>query len=184
MPEIIDICDHEGHLTGESMARSEVHKQERWHRIAIVWIIDNQGRLLLQQRAEHLGCFPGVWDVSVDGHVAAGDEPTPTALREMKEELGITAGTGDLVFADTVTDRYEMAYGRTHCEYDFVFICRRDIPVEELRLQTAEVSSAKWVRYDELAAELEEHPGLYAGRNRDVYRIGIDAARLVAGESR
>lgn len=181
MPEIIDICDSEGHLTGQQLARSEAHRQEQWHRVALVWVINTSGQLLVQRRAEHLGCFPGLWDVSVDGHVSAGDEPTPTAVRELVEELGITAAPSELTFADGFADRYAMAYDKTHQEYDYVFTLRRDIEVKDLVFQAAEVLDARWMTADELERGLRDTPALFAGRSQRAYDIGLQAARQQAG---
>ena len=43
--------------------------------------------------------YPGCYDISSAGHVQAGDEFLPSAVRELKEELGIEAREEDLEFA-------------------------------------------------------------------------------------
>jgi isopentenyldiphosphate isomerase len=42
------------------------------NRAAHIWLVDNQGGLLLQRRSEFKDTFPDRWDVSVGGHVDAG----------------------------------------------------------------------------------------------------------------
>ena len=37
--------------------------------------------------------FPGMYDTSSAGHIPAGEEPLPSALRELSEELGMKSMT-------------------------------------------------------------------------------------------
>jgi len=55
----------------------------------------------LQLRAKNKKLFPNKWDVSVGGHISAGEEPLTTAVRETKEELGLEISREDLVFVLT-----------------------------------------------------------------------------------
>ena len=182
MPELVDICDQEGHLIGSTMQRSEAHRLEAWHRSVMVWLINSQGQILLQRRAEHLGAFPGLWDVSVVGHISAGDEPTPTAVRELREELGIQARADQLHFADTQTDRYMLEYGKMHQEYDFIFIFHCQARLEDFTLQAAEVLEVRWADAEEFQRDLQLASAAvkYSRRNPRIYQIAIDAARQQA----
>ena len=184
MPELLDICDHEGHLTGETMVRSEAHRSQAWHRVVLVWIINSKGEILLQRRAEHLTLFPGLWDVSVSGHISAGDEATPTAVREIQEELGVAINPAQLNFADTVADRLPTTVpGRTHQEYDFIYVAHHDAAIDKLKLQAAEILEARWIAPDAYEAELRDPVGSkdHSQRNDDVYWAVLNAARGVAG---
>ena len=60
----------------------------------------------LQKRALTKDSFPGRYDTSSAGHIQAGDEPLKSAMRELKEELGIAAKPEQLQFVDTF--RYNM----------------------------------------------------------------------------
>lgn len=59
------------------------------HSACHIWLVDNQGGLLMQRRSEFKDTFPGRWDVSCGGHIESGDESFPTAVRELEEELGL-----------------------------------------------------------------------------------------------
>ena len=94
MMEYFDICDENGRPLGETVSRAEAHRRGIRHRTAHIWIIRLvQGRyeVLLQQRSLQKDSFPGLFDTSSAGHVPAGQEPLPSALRELKEELGLAA---------------------------------------------------------------------------------------------
>ncbi|GAB0496839.1 hypothetical protein MMPV_008160 [Pyropia vietnamensis] len=51
--------------------------------------VDSTLQLLLQLRAADKDTYPGRWDVSAAGHIAAGDGSADTAGRELAEELGL-----------------------------------------------------------------------------------------------
>jgi len=73
-----------------------VHTDGDWHRAVHIWIYNSQGNLVLQKRAAGKDTFPGRWDVSVGGHVTSGDSVLETALKEVREELGIDINVADL----------------------------------------------------------------------------------------
>ena len=47
--------------------------------------------LLLQKRSQQKDSYPGCYDISSAGHSPAGVDFIPSALRELKEELGLDA---------------------------------------------------------------------------------------------
>lgn len=47
--------------------------------------------VLLQKRSDEKDSFPGCYDISSAGHIPAGQGFVDSALRELKEELGVTA---------------------------------------------------------------------------------------------
>lgn len=56
---------------------------------------DKQGRLLLQQRT-NTGYLDGYYDFGCSGHVDEGEDMLEAAVRELKEEIGVTAKLEDL----------------------------------------------------------------------------------------
>ena len=89
MDEYVDILDEEGNYTNTSLLKSEAHKQGLFHPTVHIWCYDPHGFVLLQQRGKHKKTFPSLWDVSVAGHVAAGESMELGAQREIQEEIGV-----------------------------------------------------------------------------------------------
>jgi isopentenyl-diphosphate delta-isomerase type 1 len=88
--EILEIVDSEGNVTGRA-PRSEIHGNPAFiHRVVHVLVFDSRGRLLLQKRSLKKDVAPGKWDTSVGGHVNPGEDIRDAALRETKEELGVS----------------------------------------------------------------------------------------------
>ena len=82
-----DLRDGEGNPPGETMERGEHLKPGQYHLVVHIWIIDGQGRLLIQKRAAHLKLMPDIWAATGDSPVA-GENSQAAASREMREELG------------------------------------------------------------------------------------------------
>ena len=76
--------------------RGEVHRDGDWHRSIHVWLVDAEGRMVLQRRSEHKDTNPGLLDVSCAGHITGEDAVLSTAVRELEEELGISLDEDDL----------------------------------------------------------------------------------------
>jgi 8-oxo-dGTP pyrophosphatase MutT (NUDIX family) len=64
-------------------------------RLAVVILVDPQGRLLLQERDEHAPIAPDQWGM-VGGHVEEGEDFEPAAYRELEEETGVRLERGTL----------------------------------------------------------------------------------------
>ena len=86
--EFFDIRNKDGSLTGEVKERTLVHRDGDIHGTSHVWIVrqDEAGRcdLLLQKRSANKDAYPGCYDISSAGHLPAGQDFLPSALREME----------------------------------------------------------------------------------------------------
>jgi len=65
------------------------------HRFACVLLVDQRGRLLLQERDEHPVIDPEKWGLP-GGHVEDGEDYEPAAYRELQEETGVRLEPGQL----------------------------------------------------------------------------------------
>lgn len=98
--EYFDIVDEMGNPTGKTIERKEAHRNNILHRTAHVWIVRHRGnsiQILLQKRCMEKDSFPGCYDISSAGHIPAGVDYIPSALRELKEELGLTIEPSQLI---------------------------------------------------------------------------------------
>ncbi len=188
MEEHFDICDVHGRLTGESLPRSVVHAQGLWHKSAQVWIIDSQNRVLLQRRDERKQTDPGKWDISVAGHVSAGQTVLEAALRETEEELGLILYPEELELVFIAPREYldteHQFYDR---EFHHTFLCRRDVELSTLRLQPGEVIDVTWQSLDEFYHRVEGDDRGLVGRPGEYtamfHRLGIPRSTSVANQT-
>ena len=155
MKEYLDIVDENGNPTGEIIDRETAHLKGIRHRTAHVWLLRNKkGRIqiLLQKRCATKSSFPGCYDISSAGHIPAGVDYVPSALRELKEELGITAALEELIFCGIrkiVKD--DIFFGREFHDNQVsrVYILWKDIDESDFSLQTEEVESVLWIDFDD-----------------------------------
>jgi len=87
MDELIDILTPEGERTGKTALKSEAHKNGWFHATVHIWLFTADKKILLQKRALTKKVFPGLWDISVAGHIAAGETILASAKREVLEEI-------------------------------------------------------------------------------------------------
>jgi isopentenyldiphosphate isomerase len=97
--EPFDLCDRDGTLLGQVKSRRAVHRDGDWHRALHLWVIlrgERGPRVVLQRRSLAKDTHPGLVDVSVAGHLRAG-ETEREALREAEEEIGLAVSLEETV---------------------------------------------------------------------------------------
>lgn len=165
--EIFDICDENGIPTGKTISRKEAHRLGVCHRTAHVWVVrERSGRyeVLLQKRSRNKDSFPGCLDTSSAGHITAGDEPLPSAMREFFEELGIKALPEELAFAGTFHIQYEENFHGEMFrdnEVAFVYVYSQPVELSELILQEEELEGAGWYDLQDTYVQLKAQNPLY-----------------------
>ena len=139
MDEIIDILTWDGKPTGETALKSEAHKKGLYHQTIHVWFYTDDKKILLQKRASVKKVFPNRWDVSVAGHIGAGEKIESAAIREVKEEIGIDIKEADLFKIGLRKDEIVHPNGILDNEFKHLFLCKLKKEVSELKMQVGEV---------------------------------------------
>ena len=93
--ESFDVVDESDHVLRQA-SRDEVHAQGLMHRAVHILVFNRKGDCLLQKRSMLKDRLPGVWDSSAAGHLNAGEDYLPAAVRELEEELGLQAEPSQL----------------------------------------------------------------------------------------
>ncbi|MFM2082704.1 MAG: hypothetical protein RL380_1395, partial [Verrucomicrobiota bacterium] len=70
--------------------RREVHARGLWHRAVHVLVFNQRGEVFLQKRSLLKDTAKGLWDSSSSGHVDTGEDYDTCAVRELREEIGLT----------------------------------------------------------------------------------------------
>lgn len=193
--ELFDICDENGVPTGHVKERTMVHRDGDFHRTVHMWVIkrreDGGVDVLLQKRSKNKDSYPGCYDISSAGHMHAGDDFIPSALRELYEELGIKAQEKDLRFIG-----YHLGDLKTRCwgkpfldrEISAVYLYENPIVVEKLTLQESEVEEAVFMDYDEILKKMADgslpnciYPGEFA-MIKDAFEPGYSPDQVKVAE--
>ena len=113
--ERFPVVDGEGRVIGQA-TRGECHNGSHLlHPVVHLHVFNPQGDVYLQKRPEWKDIQPGKWDTAVGGHIDYGETPEQALLREVREELGITA------FAPVFVGRYVFESQR---ESELVYVHR------------------------------------------------------------
>jgi len=159
MAEYFDILKEDGTSAGYSKIRAEVHRDGDWHRSIDIWIINSQKELLIQKRAMQKESYPGLWEVSCSGHVAAGETSLISATRELKEELNIEINPEDLKFLFEDKEINITNNGTfINKEFKEIYLLHLDWPAEKYTVQKEEVEKVKYISMEDLKKALEETP--------------------------
>lgn len=150
MDELIDILTPEGKPTGKIALKSEAHKNGWFHATVHIWLFTSDEKILLQKRASTKKVFPGLWDISVAGHIAAGEEVLTSVKREVFEEIGLKLEEKDLIKIGTRIHTVSHANGILDNEHHHVFIAELKAPISSLRIEEEEVDDIKLFDLDTL----------------------------------
>jgi len=160
--ELLDVLDENGVLTGQVLPRNEVHKKGLWHRAIIVAIINEENQILLQQRSEKKEKNAGMWDISVAGHISAGQDSLSAAAREINEEVSVLLGYRTEIkdFRYMYCFRKEQKFSEDMIErqfYDFFILRTSGLDDKTIYFQTEEVQAVKFVSLTELQKMIDEN---------------------------
>jgi len=178
MEEFLDILNPVGDKTGESKSYDQVHRDGLMHRTVHVWLMNSKKQLLLQKRSKQKRAYPSLWDISSAGHVSSGQTSIEAAVRETKEELGLTISSQNFQFLFTVEEHVILNNGTyINNEFQDVYLVNLDVDILSLRIQQDEVDEVRWVdvgKFEEwilgqgetLVPHEEEHRKLLEHLNR------------------
>ncbi|MGA4838534.1 isopentenyl-diphosphate Delta-isomerase [Streptomyces sp. G45] len=151
---LLELVDEDGRTIGTAEKLAAHQAPGQLHRAFSVFLFDEQGRLLLQQRALGKYHSPGVWSNTCCGHPYPGEAPFAAAARRTFEELGVSPS----LLAEAGTVRYnhpDPASGLVEQEYNHLFV---GMVQAEPRPDPAEVGAIAFVTAAELAERHAKDP--------------------------
>jgi len=177
MDEYIDILTEEGKLSGEVKLKSEAHRLGLWHESVQVWVINSKQQVLLQKRAYSKDSYPGLWDISVAGHLSAGDTVIQAALREIHEEIGLSLVASQLCFFKRIKKNKIPKKGFLDNEFNTLFGVKLEVDILRLTLQKEEVEEVKWLSISNFEEQLKQHSKLFVPHGNEYYQYIINELR-------
>ena len=146
--EFLDVVDENNKLTGETAERNIIHEKGLWHREVAVWIMNQQGDILLQKRASTKKQEPNKWAICA-GHIDAGENVESAIVREMEEELGIKATIKDLEFLCIYKKKNEVSNLKNY-NFQYMYFLKTDYKIEDYKIRLEELSEIKYIDFEEL----------------------------------
>lgn len=151
-PPIQIVDDNDEPIGGASMA--EAYQKGLKHRVVIIFVEDEGGRILLQKRSPNVAVYANCWDVSAAGHVDEGEDYLTAAKRELAEELGLSQ-----VELEPLESMYAETYfedGRQAKRFRNIFRTRIDSKTK-LTPSPEEISEIRWASVEEIHALIKDH---------------------------
>lgn len=154
--EQIDVLDGNCIKTGKIETYDDIHRRGLWHKAVHVWIINSKGELLIQQRSPKKASSPNKWDISVAGHLSAGQTSEEAFLREAKEETGLdfTGSQSKYLFSvETQSVHQNGNYINNECQD--VYLLKKDLDLTTFSFDPDEVSGFKYIFWQDLKKKIE-----------------------------
>ena len=167
--EFLEVYSPEGTKTGQKKSKSEIHRKGLFHSTVHVWIFTEEGNILIQKRSKKKELNPGVWDVSVAGHIKFNENIKKAAKRETLEETGININTKDLLKIG-VYRSINIHPTAIDKEFFHTYILKIDKNSINLDFKNNEVDDLKFISIEEMESLIKEKNNkIFIGNNRKYY---------------
>jgi isopentenyldiphosphate isomerase len=161
--EIFDVVNERDEVI-DAKSRREVHRLGLKHRAVHVLLFNSRGETFLQKRSTTKDREPGKWDSSTSGHVDSGEDYETCAVRELREEIGLTVEKApERLFKIA-------ACPETDQEFVWVYRCQAEGP---FRLHPGEIERGGWFMPDKVTRWMTEKPEDFASAFRLIWKLFI-----------
>ena len=153
--EYVDILADDLTIT-KTCLKSEAHKNGWLHPTVHIWFYTDKGEILIQKRAKNKSSFPNLWDVSVAGHIGAGEEVINSAIREIREEIGLSVLPKDLNKIGLFKEKFVHDIDYTDNEIHHIYLAKLEIDIGLLRIQKEELSGIRLISIDDFESSINK----------------------------
>lgn len=182
--EILDVVDCNGNPTGQTVERALAHAEGVRHRTSHVWLVRRRGgrvQVLLQKRSPEKDSYPGCYDISSAGHIPAGVGFLPSALRELREELGVQASPEALHYCGQRRFQFTAVFhGKPFRDNQVsnIYLLWMDREPPQFTLQAEEVAEVRWFDLETCLRAVQEDvfPNCIYPEELEMVRAGVAAS--------
>lgn len=155
MKEEVVVLVNENDQQIGTMPKMEAHEKAVLHRAFSIFIMNDKGETMLQQRAGHKYHSPLLWTNTCCSHQREGESNIEAGTRRLQEEMG---------FQTELTELFSFIYkapfenGLTEHELDHVMIGHYN---DDPKINLEEVADWKWIKPELVKADIETNPNEY-----------------------
>ncbi|MFS4456788.1 isopentenyl-diphosphate Delta-isomerase [Maribacter sp. 2304DJ31-5] len=138
-----------------TMPKMEAHEKAELHRAFSVFVLNDSGEIMLQQRAAHKYHSPLLWTNTCCSHQRVGESNIEAGKRRLREEMGFSTELKELF---SFIYKAPFDNGLTEHELDHVMIGYAN---EAPHINTDEVGDWKWMKPETIKKDIEDNPRDY-----------------------
>jgi len=138
-----------------TMAKMEAHEKAELHRAFSVFVINDNGEIMLQQRAATKYHSPLLWTNTCCSHQRVGETNIEAGKRRLKEEMGFETELKELF---SFIYKAPFDNGLTEHEYDHVMLGSFN---DEPLINLDEVEDWKWMSPQLVKEDIDQNPSQY-----------------------
>ena len=137
------------------MPKMEAHEKAVLHRAFSVFVFNEKGALMLQQRAAEKYHSPLLWTNTCCSHQRNGETNIEAGKRRLMEEMGFVC---ELEEVTSFIYKAPFDNGLTEHELDHIMIGYYN---ENPKINKEEVESFKWMLLEDVKLDIENNPSIY-----------------------
>ena len=146
------------------MPKMQAHEKAVLHRAFSVFIFNDKGELMLQQRAAHKYHSPLLWTNTCCSHQRDGESNIEAGKRRLIEEMGFKTNLKE-IFSFVYKAPFDN--GLTEHELDHVMIGNfNGVP----KINPDEVASYKWMTLEAVKKDIELQPNIYTAWFKIIFK--------------
>jgi len=138
-----------------TMPKMEAHEKAELHRAFSVFILNDKGEVMLQQRAASKYHSPLLWTNTCCSHQRLGESNIEAGRRRLMEEMGIEVPLKELF---SFIYKAPFDNGLTEHELDHVMVGFFN---SEPEINKEEVENWKWMELNDIRVDMELNPARY-----------------------
>lgn len=151
---LITLVDRNDKVVGFD-EKHKVHRNGTLHRAFSIFVVNDNGELMIHRRALDKYHSPGLWTNTCCSHLPKGMEMEQAVHQRLVEEMGFDT---DLLFVTSFHYTIEFDNGLIENEIDHIYVgLYNDSPVPN----PIEVADFAWVSLEDLERDVLENPSQY-----------------------
>lgn len=154
MKEQVILVDEQDNPIG-LMEKIEAHEKALLHRAFSVFIFNDKGELMLQQRAAEKYHSPLLWTNTCCSHQRDGETSLEAGKRRLQEEMGFVCELEEVFW---FIYKAPFDNGLTEHELDHVMVGKFE---KEPIINKEEVEAYKWMPLEDVKNDIEKQPEIY-----------------------
>ena len=175
MEEQVVLVDKDDNQIG-LMPKMEAHEKAVLHRAFSVFVMNQKGETMLQQRAAHKYHSPLLWTNTCCSHQRDGESNLAAGQRRLQEEMGFKTELKELF---SFIYKAPFDNGLTEHELDHVMLGYYD---EEPKINKEEVASWKWMKPEAIKEDIENNPEQYTAWFKIIFQKFYDNLLIEASK--